>query len=277
MSPVIDFVHSIIADIEATVLLPIFKSATITTQGLGVAADVFAFGFYEWSVGDANLNQASATQTFGGANVSHASHAFIVAGGAGTVASGAVGLRVNGVSIDDQGTRMPGDTEILTSDITSLALNQYLETSKKWLGTVTFELFIVSGTPATYSLDFNYGLAKYDDWSNNDFTIVAVECVGFAGGNDADFNIQLLHHRTTDWTYSAAAFTPINAARVIVSLVGDHATDDQLDSGVHFAWKRSGLSTDINGANGEGFLIFADTSSNNSIEYLNMHVGATPT
>lgn len=277
MSTAFDYTNPPPAEvISQTILTPNYKSTSVSTQGLGAASDVFSFGFYEWAAADANLDEGNLTQTFVAANISMAAHAFAVFSGAGSVNAGQVGLRVNGVSITDQGVRTAGDTETLTDDITSVAANQYLETDKKWLGTITYQLFTVSGTPATFSVDFNYGVDKYDDWGNNDFQLTDVECVGFAGANDANFNIILLHHRSTGWTYSAAAFNPISAANTIASLVGDHGADDQLALNTHFAWKRDNLTTDINGADSEGFLIFIDTSSNNAIEYLNMHIGAIP-
>ena len=249
------------------------KGETVTTQGLGANPDVFAFGNYEFSAADANLTQASTTQTFGTANVSYAAHAFAVTGGVGSTDAGVVGLRVNGTSINDQGTRTPGDTETIIADITAAALDDYQETNKKWLGTVTYELFTVSGSPTTFSLDFNYGRAKYDDWFNTDFTITDIEAVGFAGANDSAFDIKLMHHQVTGWTYSAVAFTPITAANTVASLATDHSTDDQLLSSQHMAWKRDNLSEAIDGANGEGFLIFVSSSANNAIEYLNLHIG----
>ncbi len=251
-----------------------FRSYTGSTQGLGASPDVFVAGFYKWAVADVTLDQGSLTQVFGTATVSYAAHAFMVAGGVGIVDTGVVGLRVNGVSIDDAGTRTPGDTEVLSADITTLAANQYLETAMKWLGTVTYELYVVSGTPTAYTLDFNYGLAKYDDWGNRDFTITDIEAVGFAGANDVNFDIKLLHHRTTNWVYDAAAFTPIAAANTIASLVGDHVTDDQLGTSEHFAWRRVGLSEAINGDGVEGFLILISSTANNAVEYLNIHIGA---
>ncbi len=249
------------------------KNETVTTQGLGANPDIFAFGFYEFNAADANLTQASTTQTFGTANISYAAHAFTVTGGAGSTDAGVVGLRVNGTSINDQGTRTPGDTETIIADITAVALDDYQETTKKWLGTVTYELFTVSGAPTVFSLDFNYGLAKYDDWFNTDFTITDIEAVGFAGANDSDFDIKLMHHQVSGWTYSAAAFTPITVANTVASLVTDHSTDDQLASSQHASWKRDNLSEVIDGANGEGFLIFVSSSANNAIEYLNLHIG----
>jgi hypothetical protein len=224
-------------------------------------------------VGDANLDEGTTTQTLGSANISYAAHVFAVTGGAGSTDAGVVGLRVNGTSINDQGTRTAGDTETIIADITAVALDDYVETSKKWLGQVTYELFTVSGSPTVFSLDFNYGLAKYDDWGNTDFTITDIEAIAFSGANDVNFDIKLMHHQSSGWAYSAAAFTPITAANTIVSLVGDHSTDDQLASSQPAAWKRDNLSTAINGADSEGFLVFISSSANNAVEYLNLHVG----
>ncbi len=258
---------------ETFASLPIITSATVTTQGLGVNPDIFAFGFYEFSTTDANLTQASTTQVFGTANISYAAHAFAVAGGVGSVDTGVIGLRVNGTSITDAGVRTPADTETLSSDITTLSLNDYVETSKKWLGQITYELFTISGSPVTFSLDFNYGLAKYDDISNNDFTIASVEAVGFAGSNDSAFDIQLFHHRSANWVYAATGFIPSSSSNIIASLAGDHSTDDQLINGGHFAWKRTNLSQVVDGNDGEGFLILISSSTNNAVEYCNLHVG----
>lgn len=249
------------------------KSATVSTQGLGANPDIFAFGFYEWTVTDIHLSHVLLTQTFGTANVSYAAHAFVVTAANGTVNTGVIGLRVNGTSINDQGTRTTSDTETIIADITAAGTDGYHESAKKWLGQVTFELFTVSGSPTVYGLDINYGLAKYDDWFNIDFTITSIEAVGFAGANDSNFDVKLMHHQVTGWTYHATAFTPITAANTIASLVTDHGTDDQLLSSQHVAWKRDNLSTAINGSGSEGFLVFISSSANNSIEYLNFHVG----
>jgi len=105
------------------------------------------------------------------------------------------------------------------------------------------------------------------------FTITDIECVGFAGANDSNFDIKLMHHQSSGWTYAATGFTPIAAANTIASLATDHSTDDQLLSSVHMAWKRDNLSTAISGSNDEGFLVFISSSANNAVEYLNLHIG----
>ncbi len=253
---------------------PTFLTESASTQGLGANPDIFLFGFYEWAAANAGLSQAGATQTFADANVSHASHAFIVTSGPGSAASGIVEIRVTGTSITDAGTRTTSDSETLIADITTASADTFYESSKKWLGTVTFELNITSGAPATYNLDFNYGLDKYEDSLNNDFTIVGIQATGFAGANDSDFDVQLYHHDPDGtWEYSAAAFTPFNAGNLIASLVTDHSTDNQLINRKHFAWKRTGLSTMILGSASDGIIVLISSSANNALEYINIRIG----
>jgi hypothetical protein len=252
---------------------PTFLTESASTQGLGANPDIFLFGFYEWAVLDANLNQGATTATLGDANVSHASHAFIVTSGAGAAASGVVEIRATGTSITDAGVRTVSDTQTILADITTAAADTYYETSKKWLGTVTFELNVTSGAPATYNLDFNYGLSKYEDSLNNDFTIVGIQATGFAGAADNDFDVQLYHHDPDGtWIYSAAGFTPLNAGNLIASLVTDHSIDDQLANRDHFAWKRTDLSTNVLGSISDGIIVLIASSANNAIEYANVRI-----
>lgn len=252
---------------------PVWKSYTVTTQGLGANPDVYAAGFYDFAVGDPGLDEGNLTQAIGAANLSHAAHAFIVAGGAGATDAGVVGLKVAGISITDGGARNATDEEILSADITTLNANDYLETSKKWLGAPVFTLYTVSGSPVNFSLALNYGLVKYEDFGNSDFTVTNIEAVGLAGAADNDFDIKLLHHKGTGWTYNDGAFTPVIAANTIASLVGDHATDDKLASSDHFAWRRTGLTTAVNGDDSEGIVIFISSTANSAVEYCNLHVG----
>lgn len=248
----------------------IFKSYSISTQGLGAGVTVYAAGYYEAPLADANLSQASPTQTYGTANRSSAAHAFLVAGGAGSVDTGSCSIVVSGTSITDAGVRTTSDSETIVSDITAMTTNAYYETNKKWLGQITYTLTPAGGA-STYSADFNYGFAKYEDFGNKDFTITQIEAVGYAGANDSNFDIQLIHHKDTGWTYSAAAFVSGNTP--VESLVNDHSTDDEIDNGYHFAWKISNLSTDVNGSLLEGLLVRMVTTANNAIQYVNIHVG----
>jgi hypothetical protein len=228
-------------------------------------------GHYGFASTDANLDEGSTTLVFGTANSSYAAHASVVIGGAGSVDTGVVGLRATGTSINDSGIRVPSDSETLTSDITSLVLNEYLETSKKWIGQVTFELFTVSGAPTVFSLDFNYGLTKYDDFGNLDFIVTDLECVGRSGSSDPGFDIALFHHNDQGWTYAAAGFVP--GGEIIARMSVDHGAESDLINNERFAYKRSNLDTFINGADSEGVILCVLTTSGGAVEIMDAHIG----
>jgi hypothetical protein len=229
-------------------------------------------GYYDFPATDANLTQASTTQAHGVASNTYAAHSAIVAGGPGVVVGGGqVGLRVTGTSITDAGVRTPGDSETIVNDITTLALNQFVE-GKKWLGVITFELFVVAGAPTSYSLDFNYGYAKYEDFGNRNFTMTDIEAVGRGGASDPGFNIIMFHHNASGWTYAATGFVP--GGTQISNMQTDESPDNSLTNNEPFAYKRAGLSTFVNGSDSEGIVIAVITTSGNSIESMNVHVGA---
>ena len=242
------------------------------TSANAAAGTYYIAGSYDFSSTDANLTQASTSITYGTANHARGTHAAIVAGAAGTVDTGQVGLRVTGTSYTNDGTRTTSDTEVLTDDITTLSTDQYLETSKDWLGQVTFELYDVSGTPTTYSLDFNYGFSGYIDVSNTDFSIEGVRAEGIAGANDSSFNVTLQKHSNTGWTYAATGFTPGNG--VIADLTTDLSTDSDLVNGLPFKWKRAQLNEFIEGSGSDGFLIKVTTGANNSVQTMTISVKA---
>jgi len=229
-------------------------------------------GYYEAPAADANLNQGSTTQVYGSANHSYAAHAFAVVGGAGTASggAGAVVLTVSGTSITDAGVRTPGDSETIIADITAVALNEYYESAKKWIGQITFTLDVGATGHTAYALDFNYGWCKYDDRINTNFILQSIECVGLAGANDSGFNIELLHHKATGWVYSAAAFSP---GVTIFDMNTDHGTEQNLVSGEYFAWKRGNLATSVAGAASEGFLVRLVVGANNAVAFMDMHIG----
>jgi hypothetical protein len=244
------------------------KSYTFTSNGIS-AGTYYIAGYYDAPAADANLSQASTTQTHGSASASYAAHAFIVPAGVGTVDAGTVSIRVTGTSITDAGVRTGADSETIEADITTLSANTYYETSKKWLGTVMFEL-VPSGA-TTYSLDFNYGFSKYEDAQNRDYTIGGIEVVGLAGANDSSFDIELLKHTSTGWTYSATAFVPGNGS--IATMKGDHSPDDQTVNGENFAWKRTSLNEFIDGNGSEGAVIRVTTGANNTVQTMDVHLG----
>lgn len=253
---------------------PTFKSYTLTTQGIG-SGTFYSAGWYNAPAADANLDSAvGVTATIGGANGAAGAHAFIVAGGVGTASggTGAVEIEVSGTSITESGTRTTSDTEVIVADITALVLDDYAETEKKWIGTVTFTLQLAGGSTQTaFAVDVNYGLAKYDDFGNRDFTVTDFEVTGLAGANDSGFNITLCHHTTTGWTYHATAFVP--GAEIIVDMGTDYSTESNLVNTEPFAYKRVGLSTAVAGAVHSGVIIRFVTTANNAIEFAESHIG----
>jgi len=248
--------------------IPVLQNNAFTTQGIGNGT-FYTAGFYRAPAADANLTNAAPTVAYGTAASAYGAHAFAVSGGNGSTDGSDLVLTVSGTSITDAGVRTTSDSEVIVATATSSALNTYYETTKKWLGPVTYTLTSTGGT--TFNYDFNYGLAKYEDLGNRVFKITQFEVTGLAGATDAGFNVALLHHHSTGWTYSAAAFVPGDGA--IVALATDYSTDRSLVNGEAFAYKRTGLSTLIDGSSNEGYIVRITTTVNNSIEMLNSSVG----
>jgi len=241
---------------------PAWKSYSATALTTGAT---YVGGFYRYAAADANLTiGGTVTQTFGTAGESHAAHAFCVASGAGGTD---LVLTVTGVSIDDTGTRNDSDSEIIVADTDTATTNQYFETSKKWLGQITYTLTGTAG-----SFDFNYGFVKYDDFGNRDFTITDFDASGYAVAAESGLDIELLHHEPTAFVYNATAFVPNQTP--LVSLGTDHGTNDDVGNTTNFAFKRAGMTTVVAGSGSEGIMIRLTTATNNSMAYVNFHLGA---
>lgn len=252
------------------------KTFFFTSQGFA-AGTYYISGFYNAPAADANLTELSATQTLGAANVPYAAHAFLVAGGAGSASggSGAVEIEVSGTSITDAGVRTGSDTEVIVADVTAMSTDAYYETTKKWIGQVTYTLQNASGSTQTaFSADFNFGFAKYEDFSNQDFTVTLFEGTGIAGANDGSFNVELLYHNSSGWTYDAAAFVPGSSTKIF-DFATLYSTESDLDNGIEFAMKRTGLSQAVVGTGLEGVLVRITTGAANAVEYSTFQIGAT--
>lgn len=239
------------------------------SQGNIGAGTYYTAGFYAADATDTTLG-VTAQQLYGSVNSAYNAHAFIVSGATPTITGGVVGLRVNGTSKADDGPVIPSDSEVLTEDITTLSLNDYLETAKKWMGQITFETYVISGTP-TGTIDFNYGLAKYEDYGNRDFTVAYFECVGLAGANDSTCNIELIYHKSTGHTYAATGFKPGNGN--IVSFKGRLGVLAQLYNGEPFAFKVTNVNQLVKGSESEGVVIRITPAGTNSITYMTARLG----
>lgn len=245
------------------------RSFSFTSNGIG-AGTYYKGGFYDWAAASVSLTQLSTTQTYGTSGRAYAAHAGIVPSGPGVVDSGQVGLRVTGTSDSEVGPQVAGQTGIITDDITTLTANVMAETSEKFSGEITYELYVVSGSPVTYSLTFNYGYSKYEDMQNQDVSITALECVWQGGATDANFDIALKHHTATGWTYAATGFNPGNDDIARKSV--DQAIEGAVVNGLDGAWKRIDLDFFIDGNGNEGVLFEIKTTQNNTIQTMDLHV-----
>ena len=247
----------------------VVKSYTFASRS-AAAGEYFQGGFYDHPDADANLTNASTTVVHGSVNHPYAAHAFMVFGAATTDGT-TVTLTVSGTSITDAGVRTPADSEVLfTGAPAGLTLNDYIETALKFVGAVTYTL---TSDGATFTFDFNLGYAKYEDFNNVNATLRGIECVGLCNTSDSDFEVELIHHSITGWTYAATGFHAGNTP--IATMNTDHGTEQDIVAGEQFAWKRSNMSEDIQGNDGEGVIVRVTTGTNNSVSYMDTHVAVT--
>lgn len=216
-------------------------------------------GFYRY--GSTSYVPAGGT-SLGSANAAYGAHALIVLGASSTD----MVVRVTGTSVNEQGGRVPSDFQDI--DTSGGILNDYFETSKKWIGQVNVSL--QSGT----GVAINDGLCKYWDNQNRNFRVTGIEVTGRAGANDTAPNFEVVRHRPFDWTFNAgSSATPPPAA---IDMQTDYNTECQFVNGEEFAWKRTGLSEVINGSTNEGLVCRVITTANKSIETLNWAFSILP-
>lgn len=242
--------------------IPIYKSYSLANPGS--AGTFYIGGHYTAPAADVTLTiGGTVIQVHGTAGEASGTHSFVVASAAGGTD---LVLTVTGISIADDGTRTTSDSEILVADTDQAITDQYFETTKKWLGQVTYTLTGSSG-----AFTFNYGHVKYDDFGNKNFTITDFEVTGLMRANETGLNIELLHHEATAFVYSAAAFSP--NVTPLISLGTDYSTDNDVGTGESFSYKRSALSAAVIGGDSEGVIIRVTTVVNNSINHANFHIG----
>ena len=238
---------------------------THSVSDVGNSGVHYVAGFYEAPVADATLTiGGTVIQTHGTAGRMDGAHAFAVASGAGGTD---LVLTVTGVSITEAGVRDGSDTEILVADADTASADDYFETTKKWLGQVTYTLTGSSG-----AFTFNYGYAKYDDYEDTNVEVHHFEMTLQGGASETGFNVELLHHKAAGWTYHASAFVPGTPA-IVSSLTDYTSTNDNFVSNGHVAYKRTGLAIAISGSTVEGTIIRLTTAVNNSIDYANFTIG----
>jgi hypothetical protein len=250
-----------------------WKSFGYNSQESGAGDVDYLAGFYDAPTSDTTLTQASTTVDYGDTNQPYAAHAFIVSGGDGITDGSDLVLTVSGTSINDNAVRTVNDTQVIVADCTASTVNTYHETSKKWIGPMTFTLSSTGGTAFSYS--FNYGFCKYEDFGNRDFLVTDFEMVGLAGANDTAFDIKLLHHDPdSPWTYAATGFDPEPQNETICDLQDDHVQEFELSNGDYFAYKRADLAHEVLGRrNDEGVIIKVTVGALRSVSFSDAHIG----
>jgi hypothetical protein len=249
----------------------ISKSYPFTSTGV-TAGTYWIGGFYDFADTSSALNQGATTQQYGTINIAKGAHAGVVPSAAGVVDTGQVGLRiVNSIQDFENGDpQLAAQSGIITEDITTLTANDYFETLEKWSGVVTFELYVVSGSPTAYSLTFNYGFAKYDDIQDRDYTIKGFEAK-WQGNANSTLDIALIKHGVTGWVYAASGFIAGNGDICRKSANQQLAGD--VGNNIDGAWKRVNLDTYIAGQSGlEGHIIQVITGANGTIQISNCHI-----
>ena len=229
-------------------------------------------GFYDWDTSDVSLSQGSLSVTYGTADATRAAHVGIVPSAAGIVDTGQVGLQVTGTQDAESGIQVADQTAIITDDITTLTVDIMEECLEKFSGNVEISLYVVSGSPVNYSVTFNYGFSKYEDFANIDGTVTGFSAVWEAGANDTEFDITLMLHSPTGWTYAATGFDPGNGDICRRSV--DQAIASGINTGLDGAYKRTGLSTFVDGTAKEGVIVEIKTGEPNSIRSMDLHISA---
>lgn len=245
------------------------RSYGFTSQGIG-AGTFYKAGFYAWEDTDANLTQASASVNLGISGKAYAAHVGIVPSGSGIVDTGQVGLQVTGTLDSETGPQVAAQTVVITEDITTLTANLLVETLEKFSGQVVIAFYVASGAPTAYSLDFNYGYSKYEDFNNRNVTVVGAECIWQGNAADSAMDVALKHHKAAGWTYAATGFTPGNGDIIRRSVA--QAIDGDVVSGADGSWKRSEMTTFIEGNAREGVIFEVTTGQPSTIQNMDMHI-----
>ena len=241
---------------------PTYKSYSLSNPGN--AGTFYVAGRYTFAAAHEVLTiGGTVTRTFGTAGQAHGAHAFCIAEGAGGTD---LVLTVTGVSITDAGVKDDSDSEIIVADADTASVNDYFETSKNWLGQITYTLTGSSG-----AFTFNYGFADYDTFGGHDFTVTDFEGTGEARANESGLDIELLYHKSDKFAYHASAFSPNQTP--LISLATDFGTNNDVASGEGFHYHRNNLTQAVTGTGQEGLIIRVTTAVNNSINDASFHIG----
>ena len=230
----------------------------------------YVSGFYDLVAAKATLTiGGTVVLTNGTASNMKGARALAVVSGA---SAGATVLTVTGVSITDAGAKNDSDSEVLIANCSLVSASQYFQTSKRWLGQVTYTL---SGGGAGNALSFNYGFVRAKNLENSNYYLNSILYFGLGATTDAGLDCEILHHKAAGWAYSAGAFVS-PAANVICSAKGDCGTNVRVAAGIYVNWRRTGLTNYVQGATlGEGIIIRVTFASSSTLKWGYVRFGAT--
>lgn len=235
------------------------KTLTMITPA-GSTGVFFAGGFLQLG---STANDFSPSITHGIVNNPYAAHVMVVVG---AVPVDTITISVTGTRIEEDGTRTAAYTGTITLDTGNL-VNDYLETSEKFIGQVTIE------TTAGTAVLCNFGFNKYWDNNNSRFTVVGWDATWTAGANDTGADISVHHHKATGWTYNAGSEPSLPSP--IASMVDDYGAESDLTNNEPGSYKRSGESTDVRGDLEEGVIIVITAGSGKAFELANFILSIT--
>ncbi len=200
------------------------------------------------------FNNFSTIIDFGITDVAIGGHLFIVTG---EVPVDEVTITITGTSVTDElGPAQTSNFETIV--IPALTpVNTYFQTDVKWICEIQIET--TSGTP----INCNYGGAKYWDNLNRDFTITAIEATWMGGAADTTADLHVIHHKATGWTYTSGSAIP---PAPIFSHKDDYGVASATALNIEGAWKRTGLTTFVEGTGGEGIFIGVTSSIQKSFD-----------
>ena len=216
----------------------------------GGSGTTFLIGSYDFGSSDDDFNPGV---SFGDPNVAHGARLILIqAAGAG---GGNTTIRITGASIVG-GVSTPADSEdLVISD--AAAAGTYYSTTKRWNGQLSIAKF--SGP----DLLCNYGLATWYDRGSTNFMVTGISAQLFGGANDSGFDMQLLKHSATGWTYVPAG-EPIPSGPVASSLA-DMNPEHEVANGKEWQWVRPELDLIVAGSAEEGVISRVITTTNNTI------------
>jgi len=247
----------ITGDLTVSGSMGIVKTVSWPMGTSASAGHTYTGGYYLFG---GSANDFNGAITFGTANGAYAAHFMVVC------ASGATDtvVTVTGTSILDDGTRTTSDSEELS--LIDGSTDVFYETSKKWIGQVSVEK--TAGTDRLC----NYGFCKYWDHANKDFTVNAFEALWNASKTDAGFDVEILWHKATGWTYHAGAEPD---PPVVQSMSGTHSTERSCIGGEPGAFKRTSSGVAIDGSGSEGILFAVTTTTTNVLNYGSIEIWFT--